>query len=73
MTVMDLVLVFAGPVLVVLVLGVLTAAGSRRRGAGWSLAVLSGLFFPITWATWYVRDQRPFAHHSMGGTTAQYN
>ena len=39
-------------------LGVLTGAGARRRGAGWALAVASGLLFPVTWVLWYVRDRR---------------
>ena len=72
-TIVVLVLVLAVPALLVLVLGVLTGVGSRHRGARWSLAMVSGLFFPVTWVAWYVRDQRPFTHHRVGGTTAQYN
>jgi hypothetical protein len=39
-------------------LGALTASGSRRRGAGRLTAVVSGLFFPVTWVVWHVRDTR---------------
>ncbi|WP_435743783.1 hypothetical protein [Nocardioides sp. SYSU DS0663] len=37
-------------------LAVLTGLGSRRRGDGWPLAVLSGVLFPLTWFVWYLRD-----------------
>lgn len=33
---------------------VLTAVGARQRGD--RLALFAGLFFPVTWAIWYVRD-----------------
>ncbi|WP_418058578.1 hypothetical protein [Pimelobacter simplex] len=36
----------------------LTAAGERRRSPRWDVAVVAGLFFPVTWAVWYVRDGR---------------
>lgn len=71
MTAMALVLLLTAPALAVLVLGVLTGLGSRHRRARWSLAVISGLFFPVTWVAWYVRDQRLFSHRRMGRTTAQ--
>lgn len=45
---------------IVLAVVTLTAAGSRRRGTGVSLAVAAGLCFPITWVVWYLRDQRPY-------------
>lgn len=38
----------------------LTALGQRRRGHSWGVAVIAGLFFPITWAVWYVRDEQPY-------------
>ena len=46
--------------IIVLAVVTLTAAGSRRRGTGISLAVVAGLCFPITWVVWYLRDQRPY-------------
>ncbi|WP_017936414.1 hypothetical protein [Nocardioides sp. Iso805N] len=33
---------------------ILTAVGARRRGD--RLALVAGLFFPVAWAIWYVRD-----------------
>lgn len=42
------------------VLMVLTAVGAHRRGAGVAVVVASGLFFPITWTAWYLRDERPY-------------
>lgn len=38
-------------------LAALTAAGSLRRGQGRGLAVVTGLFFPVTWVTWYLADK----------------
>lgn len=38
----------------------LTAVGARRRGRGPAVAVLAGVLFPITWAVWYLRDERPY-------------
>ena len=43
-----------------LVLMGLTATGERRRGHGIVLALAAGLFFPITWSVWYLRDERPY-------------
>jgi ABC-type polysaccharide/polyol phosphate export permease len=40
---------------------VTTAVGARRRGLGTAAAVVVGIFFPVTWVVWYVRDERPFA------------
>jgi hypothetical protein len=37
----------------------LTAVGERRRGHSIALTVAAGVFFPITWAVWYLRDERP--------------
>ncbi|MEP9384145.1 hypothetical protein [Nocardioides sp. KR10-350] len=39
----------------------LTIAGERRRARGWGAAVVAGMFFPVTWTVWYVRDVRPYA------------
>lgn len=55
-----LVAVVALGVLVAVALAVSTGMGARRRGAGWPLAVVSGLAFPVTWTVWYLRDERPF-------------
>lgn len=43
-----------------LLLAVLTAIGERRRGAPLPIVVVAGIFFPVTWVTWYVRDERPY-------------
>ena len=45
---------------VVLPLMGLTASGERRRGHGVLVAIAAGLFFPVTWAAWYLRDERPY-------------
>lgn len=42
---------------VVLALAGLTAAGERRRGHGPGVALVAGLFFPVTWVAWYLRDE----------------
>ncbi|HET7018640.1 MAG TPA: hypothetical protein VFI65_32275 [Streptosporangiaceae bacterium] len=39
-------------------LAVLTLIGARRRGQRWRFAWLAGLAFPLTWAIWYVNDER---------------
>ena len=39
---------------------VLTATGQRRRGQRLAVAFLAGLFFPITWTAWYLRDEHPY-------------
>ncbi len=44
---------------VLLCLPVLTGLGERRRGARAPLAVLAGVFFPITWIVWYSKDELP--------------
>jgi hypothetical protein len=41
-----------------LALVTLTAGGARRRGQGRSLALVTGLLFPLTWVAWYLIDQR---------------
>ena len=35
---------------------VLTGVGSRRRNDSWPVSVASGVFFPVAWTAWYVRD-----------------
>lgn len=44
-------------------LPVLTALGAHQRGRAASLAVLAGLFFPVTWTVWYLRDEHPYRRH----------
>jgi hypothetical protein len=43
-----------------LTLPVLTALGARRRGLAAPRAAVAGLFFPVTWTVWYVRDEHPY-------------
>jgi len=38
----------------------LTALGARRRGNGLLSAAVAGLFFPVTWTVWYLRDEHPY-------------
>ena len=45
---------------VVLSLAVLTALGAHRRGLAAPRAAVAGLFFPVTWSVWYVRDEHPY-------------
>jgi hypothetical protein len=64
-----LVLVVALLACVPLGLAALTASGSRRRGAGpWSAAI-GGVFFPVTWVIWYVRDAQGSEHQ--GGAASR--
>jgi hypothetical protein len=46
---------------VVLAAPVMTCVGARRRGRGVPAALLAGIFFPVTWVAWYVRDEHPYA------------
>lgn len=39
---------------------VVTAVGQRGRGHGQLVSLVARVFFPITWAVWYVRDERPY-------------
>jgi hypothetical protein len=45
----------------VVALMALTATGARRRGRGRLAALVAGLFFPLTWGIWYLRDEHPGA------------
>ena len=45
---------------VLLALMSLRATGERRRGKGVGVALAAGLFFPITWTVWYLRDEHPY-------------
>jgi hypothetical protein len=51
-------------VAVALPLPVLTALGARKRGRTMGLAVLAGVFFPITWTVWYLGDEHPYQRHN---------
>ena len=53
---------------VYLLLDVLTAVGSRRRGNDWARAVVEGGAWPSAWIAWFVWDNRaagrsPFQGH----------
>ena len=48
-----------GVALAVGALMALTSFGQRRRGHGLWAALLAGVFFPIAWAVWYLRDEHP--------------
>jgi hypothetical protein len=48
------VVLLAGPVLLLMTL---TAVGERKRGGRPVTVVVAGLFFPVTWTAWYVRDE----------------
>ncbi len=43
----------------------LTIAGARRRGQHLPVAVIAGIFFPVAWTVWYLRDEQPYRapHH----------
>lgn len=45
-----------------LALVILTGLGAHRRGLAAPPASLAGLFFPITWIVWYLRDEHPYSH-----------
>jgi hypothetical protein len=51
-----LVLLGAALVAAWLALSALTFAGDLRRGQRWYLALVAGLFFPVTWVVWYLID-----------------
>ena len=38
----------------------LAASGEWRRGHGRAVTVAAGIFFPVTWVVWYLRDERPY-------------
>jgi hypothetical protein len=58
----------AALILGVAVLGLmwLTAAGERQRRRGLGIAVVAGLFFPVTWTVWYLRDAHPYQRTNHG-------
>jgi hypothetical protein len=56
-----------------LALAVLTALGSLRRGARLPAAALSGLFFPVTWVLWYLRDVHPYAGRRSRASTGSHD
>lgn len=45
---------------VTLPLPILTGLGAHRRGLAIPPAVVAGLFFPVTWIVWYLRDEHPY-------------
>lgn len=45
----------------VLALVALTALGEHRRGASLLVVLGAGLFFPLAWVSWYIRDRRAVA------------
>jgi len=49
---------------VLLSLPVLTGLGEHRRGARAPVVLLGGLFFPITWLVWYLKDEKPLRRPS---------
>ena len=51
-------LVILGAVAVPLPL--LTALGAHQRGLAIPLAAVAGLFVPVSWTVWYVRDEHPY-------------
>ena len=53
----------------VLALVGLTAIGERRRGHGLLVALTAGLFFPLTWVAWYVRDERRYGARDTSAVT----
>lgn len=55
MVVVILALAVLGALLVLL-----TGLGARRRGLDVLPASVAGLFFPLTWIVWYVRDEHPY-------------
>lgn len=40
----------------------LTCVGARRRGSRLASAAVAGLFFPVTWTVWYLRDEHPYSN-----------
>lgn len=53
----------------VVALMVLTGTGQDRRGGRAGFVVLAGLFFPITWVVWYVKDRRDGFRTGVAGET----
>jgi len=52
----------------IVLVAVLTAIGSHRRGTPLPLSMLAGAVFPVTWTVWYVNDDEPYhrthPHHA---------
>lgn len=53
-------------------LSVLTGLGSRRRGAGPVVVLLSAVFFPVAWVGWYVHDVHPYRHRRAAGQRGSF-
>lgn len=47
-------------VIALVALMTLTALGARRRGRSVASSVLAGVFFPVAWTVWYLRDEHPY-------------
>ena len=60
MLVVALVVVLLVLAAVPLTLLVLTGIGAHRRGLARPLAIVAGIFFPVTWTVWYLRDEHPY-------------
>jgi hypothetical protein len=41
-------------------LALLTALGSRARGASLAGVLVSAVFFPVAWTVWYLKDEHPY-------------
>jgi len=54
----DVTLVLSLLALPVVALMVLTGRGQLRRGGWIATGLVAGVFFPVTWVTWYVVDLR---------------
>ncbi|MBM7515205.1 hypothetical protein [Nocardioides nitrophenolicus] len=48
------------PGAVLLLFGALTGLGERRRGGSAPVVALAALVFPVAWAVWHLRDERPY-------------
>lgn len=56
----NVVIIVLPVVLGLVALMTLTAIGAHRRGRGLPGSAAAGVFFPVTWAAWYVRDEHPY-------------
>jgi hypothetical protein len=55
-----MVVVVAVGAIMLLPFALLTALGSRARGASPAVAIVSGVFFPLSWTVWYLKDEHPY-------------
>ena len=47
----------------------LTAVGARRRGSRLPVAIVAGVFFPVTWTVWYVHDEHLYRRSPSSNAT----